>query len=234
MQTRRNILHRVLAGAFALALIFGGLAWSAPIQAQSTASEITADEAAALEFMREEEKLARDVYLTLDETWHLRVFQNISRAEQTHMDAVATLLDRYGIEDPAAGNAIGLFTDPDLQDLYDQLIDDGSRSMADALRVGVAIEEIDILDLEARMAQTSNADILRVYGNLLRGSGNHLRAFVSNLERQTGETYDPQYLDQAAYEKIMAAGNENGNGGNRSGNSEGRWGRGQRGNGGRR
>lgn len=154
-------------------------------------------------YMREEEKLARDVYLTLYDEWGLRVFQNISRSEQTHMDAVKTLLDRYGLEDPAAGNAIGVFTDLTLQALYDQLVAEGSQSLADALRVGAAIEEIDILDLEERIAQTDNADIQQVYENLMRGSSNHLRAFVSNLERQTGETYQPQYLDQTAYESIV-------------------------------
>lgn len=163
---------------------------------------ITAGEEAGLIFMREEEKLAHDVYVTLYAQWGLPLFQNIANSEATHMSAIKTLLDRYGIEDPAAGNAIGEFTDPELQKLYDQLLAQGSQSLAEALKVGAAIEEIDILDLQSRLAQTTSADITLVYNNLLRGSENHLRAFTSTYQRQTGLTYEPQYLDLTAFDSM--------------------------------
>lgn len=160
-------------------------------------------EVAGLLYMREEEKLARDVYMMLYEKWGLPIFQNITNSEQTHMDAVKTLLDQYDIEDPAAGNDVGVFANRALQELYDQLIQQGSQSVAEALHVGAAIEEIDILDLEERIAQTDKADIRRVYENLMKGSRNHLLAFASNLERRAGETYQPRYLSQTAYESIV-------------------------------
>ena len=127
--------------------------------------------------MREEEKLARDVYVTLYAKWGLRMFNNISSAEQRHTNAIVTLLNRYGIVDPAAGNAVGVFTNPDLQALYDKLIAQGSTSSAEALKVGVFVEQTDIQDLKTHIAETTKADILQVYNNLLRGSQNHLRAF---------------------------------------------------------
>jgi hypothetical protein len=150
--------------------------------------------------MREEEKLARDVYLKLYEQWGLAIFQNIASSEQTHMDAIRALIDMYGLDDPAAGNDVGEFTDPTLQSLYADLVATGSQSLADALRVGAAIEEIDILDLEERIAQTDAGNVQRVYENLTRGSYNHLRSFVATLERQTGEVYELQYLDQETYD----------------------------------
>jgi hypothetical protein len=162
-------------------------------------------EVEGLLYMREEEKLARDVYLVLYEKWGMSVFQNIANSEQTHTDAIKTLLDRYGLGDPAAGQDVGIFTNPGLQELYDLLVDTGNRSLVDALRVGAAIEEIDILDLEEWIAQTSQADIVLVYENLMKGSRNHLRSFVSTLEKQTGETYQPQYLDQAGYDAIVSS-----------------------------
>ena len=162
-------------------------------------------EVEGLLYMREEEKLARDVYLVLYEKWGMPVFQNIANSEQTHTDAVKTLIDRYGLEDPAAGQDVGTFTNPELQELYDLLVETGSQSLADALRVGVAIEEIDILDLVEWIAQTNQADIVMVYENLMKGSRNHLRSFVSTLEQQTEETYQPQYLDQAAYDAIVSS-----------------------------
>lgn len=178
-------------------------------------------EAAGLLFMREEEKLARDVYLALYETWGLPVFQNIAASEQAHMDAVLEQMTRYGLADPAADAAQGQFTNPDLQALYDQLVEQGRRSLAGALKVGAAIEEIDILDLDERMAQTDEAGIQAVYQNLARGSENHLRSFTRTLAQQTGGVYQPQYMDQATYQAIISA--SNGNGGNgRGGNGGGR------------
>ena len=134
-------------------------------------------ESASLQYMREEEKLAHDVYVTLYAKWGLRMFNNISTAEQRHTNAIVTLLNRYGIDDPAAGNAVGVFTNPDLQALYDKLIAQGSASSAEALKAGVLIEQTDIQDLKTHIAETTKADILQVYNNLLRGSQNHLRAF---------------------------------------------------------
>ncbi|MCK4901592.1 MAG: DUF2202 domain-containing protein [Anaerolineales bacterium] len=196
--------------------------------------ELSEAEAAGLIFMREEEKLARDVYITLYDQWGLPLFQNISKSEQTHTDAVKALLDNYGLDDPMLGNEVGVFSNPELQALYDQLVIQGNQSLIEALKVGVAIEEIDILDLEERLAQTDKADIQRVYENLLNGSYNHLRAFVSTLERQTGETYVPQYMSQDAYDAILSTGMvRGGQGGQGKGSGgNGNWGAQGNGNGG--
>lgn len=176
---------------------------------------LNTEEAAGLLYMREEEKLAHDVYLTLYEKWGTAVFQNIAGSEATHTEAVLTLIERYGLADPAAGNDRGVFADLALQALYDQLIGQGSQSLSDALRVGAAIEEIDILDLEKRLSQTDQPDIILVYQNLTAGSQNHLRAFVSVLEQQTGETYQPQYLSQAVFDEIISSQNGRGQKGGR-------------------
>jgi hypothetical protein len=133
--------------------------------------------------MREEEKVARDVYLYLNKKWNLRIYKNIAASEQTHMDAIKNLLDKYSIADPAAGKGIGEFTDPDLQKLYDDLILQGSVSKVEALKVGVIIEETDIDDLNEGIATARHNDIKTVYINLLQGSLNHLDAFESSLAR---------------------------------------------------
>jgi len=164
--------------------------------------ELTQAEVDGLLFMIEEEKLAGDVYSALDEMWDMRVFENIGRAELTHQAAIKRLLDRYSLPDPRMGE--GEFANETLQDLYNDLLAQGSTSVSDALMAGAAIEEIDILDLEEYMAQTDKEDILLVYANLLRGSENHLRAFVNNLERQRVE-YTPQYLSEEEYRSIMEA-----------------------------
>jgi hypothetical protein len=193
----------------------------------ATTGELSADESAALLYMREEEKLAHDVYVTLYTQWNLPTFQNISRSEQTHTDAVKTLIDRYGLTDPASSK-VGVFTNPDLQALYNDLVARGSQSLSEALKVGAAIEEIDIMDLEKSLAQNDNADIRQVFNNLINGSYNHLRAFVSNLSAQTGETYQPQYLSAETYQSIIGAGSTtsgNGRGGGGGGGGGFRGGR---------
>ena len=194
------------------------------------AGEVDDQEIADLLHMREEEKLARDVYITLGEQWNLPVFTNISKAEQQHMDAVGVLLERYGLEDPVGDNPVGVFTDPDLQALYNQLIEQGGQSVADALKVGATIEDVDIFDLQKAVADTDNADIQQVYKSLLAGSENHMRAFVGTLQQQTGETYTPQYIDQATFDAIMAASNSHGHG--QGGQGQGGHGQGGHGQGG--
>ena len=172
--------------------------------------EISPEERAGLLFMREEEKLAHDVYVTLFEQWGRKIFQNISNAELTHTDAVLALLERYAIPDPVGTHGIGVFTDPDLQGLYDSLVATGGASLIDALQVGAAIEEIDILDIEVRQEDIiENEDIDNVYEMLLKGSRNHLRAFVKNLVNQ-GVNYEPQYLPQSEYDAIINSPTERG------------------------
>ncbi len=177
-----------------------------------TAAVLSDQEAADLQYMREEEKLAHDVYVYLYGQWGLPVFNNIASSESTHTTSVLSLLTRYGIADPAAGLAEGQFQNADLQALYDSLTEQGSLSLAEALKVGAAIEEIDIRDLQDTLAHTSQADVQWMYENLLSGSSNHLRAFVGTLQQQIGETYQPQYLTAEEYEAILAGSNAAGMG----------------------
>lgn len=174
------------------ALVVGSLLLLSSIMSAGSvlAADLTDDEIYWLTYMREEEKLARDVYLFLYNTWGSPIFSKISASEQTHMAAIKTLLDRFGVSDPAAGKEAGKFFAPELQALYDDLIAQGRVSLVDALKVGVFIEETDIEDLNDAKASTNRKAIKTVYSNLLQGSLNHLKAFVSKLARQ-GIVYEP-------------------------------------------
>ncbi len=164
-----------------------------------------------LAFMREEEKLAFDVYTVLAQKWGSRPFGNIAQAEKTHMDAVKVLLTRYGIDDPAAKTKPGEFKDPTLQKLYNDLVKTGSTSRIAALRVGAKIEDLDIYDLGRMLKQNPRSDIKAVYENLERGSRNHLRAFVNGL-RSAGADYKPEHITQQEFDKIIASPTERGGG----------------------
>ncbi len=183
----------------------------APQISTTPSSGLSQEEIDAILYMREEEKLARDVYLTLYNKWNLPLFNNIASSEQAHTDAIKTLITRYNLPDPFI-DQIGVFSNPEIQDLYNQLVARGNQSLSEALKVGAAIEEIDIQDLEKRMTITSNTDIILVFQNLLYGSQNHLQAFVSTLQKQTGEGYQPQLLTPEEFQAIMSSTNR-GNGG---------------------
>lgn len=183
----------------------------------TSTSSLSPAEIDTLLFMREEEKLAHDVYIALYDLWGLQIFENIAGSEQTHTEAIKELLDKYNLPDPADTSPEGEFANPDLQQLYNELTEIGRASLSEALKVGAAIEEIDILDLQSALEETTNADIQRVYENLLKGSENHLRAFTNTLSRQIGETYRPQYLSQAEYDAILGGINAQGAGNARSG-----------------
>uniref|UniRef100_UPI004049FCFC DUF2202 domain-containing protein n=1 Tax=Fulvivirga sp. TaxID=1931237 RepID=UPI004049FCFC len=171
---------------------------------------LSASEIDDILFMREEEKLARDVYDYLYTKWSVQSFKNIASSEQSHMDAILALINKYDLNDPASANIPGKFTNPVLQSLYDDLIKSGSISKEDAFRVGAAIEEIDILDLQKALdTNVDNKDIILVFESLTKGSRNHLRSFVKNLST-IGVSYSPQYLTQAAYDDIINAPMEQG------------------------
>ncbi|UCE84343.1 MAG: DUF2202 domain-containing protein [Deltaproteobacteria bacterium] len=163
---------------------------------------LSSTEAGTLTFMREEEKLARDVYLVMFACWGSKIFINIADSEQNHMDAIKTLLDKYGLPDPVY-QEIGVFNDSNLQELYEQLESQGEVSKLDALMVGALIEEIDIEDLQTAIDQTDRKDLQRVYRNLMNCSENHLRAFVSQIER-LGVNYEVQHLPQEIVDEILA------------------------------
>jgi hypothetical protein len=161
------------------------------------------EEKADLTFMREEEKLARDTYLTLYEIWDLTIFSNIASAEQMHMDAMLALLKKYDLPDPAAHTRIGEFTNAELQSLYNTLIEKGKLSSLDALKVGGIIEEKDMRDIKAAIERSQKDDIDATYESLLCGSRNHLRGFAQNIEAVTSMSYVAQVISQAEVDQIL-------------------------------
>ena len=171
-------------------------------QAADAVSTLDATEIADLEFMREEEKLARDVYRTLYGLWGLQVFDNISASEEVHTTQVEDMIEKYGLIDPVADDTTGVFVNQVLADLYQTLITKGGVSSLEALYVGAAIEELDMVDLQHAIDATDNVDIQRLYANLMSGSRNHLRAYVGKIE-DLGIVYEAQYLTQEEVDSIV-------------------------------
>jgi hypothetical protein len=200
--------NRLIAAITIFSLIFVG--FFAVVEARefvrTKSLDLTDIEKEGILFMREEEKLARDVYLNFYGLYDsIPIFNNIAESEQRHMDALKTLIDKYGLIDPTEGKDIGEFENQELQQLYYDLVAAGTNSLNSALEVAAEIEEIDIIDLKEYISQTDKVDIKRVYNNLLKGSESHLRAFVKTLKVR-GVTYLPKHLSQEEFDEIINKG----------------------------
>lgn len=143
-------------------------------------SDLNEEQVEGLVFMYQEEKVARDVYNMMYQKWNLRIFNNIARSEQIHMDSVRAILEKYNIEVPVVADSVGVFELVELQNLYNTLITQGNISSNEALKVGVLVEETDIADLLERL-EDAPQDIALVYNSLLNGSYNHLNAFSKQV-----------------------------------------------------
>ncbi|MBV5275669.1 MAG: DUF2202 domain-containing protein [Lamprocystis purpurea] len=197
-----NLNYRLLPLALTAVLAAAPALGAGPRGTRPVLPTVDAGEAASLTFMREEEKVARDTYLAMEARWDALPFANIAQSEQQHMDAVKASLTKYALPDPVNPDLPGVFDNETLQQMYTDLLARGETSYLEALRVGGLIEEVDIDDVQDAMDATDNADLKTMYGNLLRGSRNHLRAFAAAIEA-LGVVYEAQHLEQATVDAII-------------------------------
>ena len=167
----------------------------------SDSTVLSQNEITGLYLMREEEKMAHDVYAFFYAKFNVRTFGNISKSENRHKTAVLRLINYFGLTDPS-NQTTGVFTNQEMQKLYNKFTTEAITAI-DALKIGAFIEEYDIADLRKLIDETQNADIKFVYGNLLRGSTFHLRAFTGVLKVR-GVTYIPTILSQEDYNALIA------------------------------
>ncbi len=188
--------------------------------------ELSSSDVDAILFMKEEEKLARDVYITFSENYSNPIFSNISKSEQQHMNEIDILIEKYSLKDPVNNNSIGVFTNNNLSNLYSNLVNKGLENEIEALKIGATIEDLDIKDLNEKINSSNNQDLIQIFESLKKGSYNHLKAFVSNLESKN-ENYSPQYISTEEFNSIIDSSNISGQGNNnqQSGNQNKRQGR---------
>jgi len=180
-----------------------------------TIYDLTQEQKDGLVFMYQEEKVARDAYLTLYNLWDNDMFSNIAEAEQKHMDGIKTLLEKYSLKIPVLSDTVGVFDLDILQNAYNDLLEKGKVSELKAFEVGKDIEVMDIADLKEKMVDTT-ADINAVYESLLKGSEHHLDAFnralsgedmseenhshdddMDNKEMENNYSENSHYIDKA-------------------------------------
>jgi hypothetical protein len=234
-----KILNKVLVNGFVSLAIFAGAGVGNAFAEGGASMSVDTDSAvlnsAALDyneqihlmFMREEEKLARDVYQTLGSMYpDSAIFGNIDDSEQQHTMAVKAMIEKYGYEDPNTNDNVGVFTGEDFgwyfTKNYNLLVERASISELEALYVGAFIEELDMMDInqcpqvivdtdngindvsECGKVYTDDRDVQRLYSNLLDGSDSHLEGYVMNIEKHIGEgNYQAQVLSQEMVDAIL-------------------------------
>ena len=169
--------------------------------------DISAVEETALLKVWQVQKLSRDLYQSFNEAWSSQIYENMSSDSQYHMDFVHILLGKFGI--PVPQDLAGIFTDQEIQNLFDLMLNAGNGSAVEALRMGAAAEDMIIDELQTLLVQTDNHEILIIYQNLLKSARNHLRLFVNELA-QIGINYDPQYISGDDFLAIIATPTETG------------------------
>jgi hypothetical protein len=197
---------------FAVTTLAAGCGASA--ERGSTEPSVAASRSPA--FLRDEEKLARDVYRHLQARYDHPPFAHIAGCEQRHLEAMTALAGAPGAAGSETPDVAGRFADPELQALYDRLIASGDASLEAALAVGALVEETDIADLQRALSNAPSADAQAVYQRLLNASHNHLRAFHRNLAARN-VSYTPQVLARAEFDAIVAGASGCGQGGGQGG-----------------
>lgn len=172
--------------------------------AESARSNLSQQDISWLTRMREEEKLARDIYISFWNKWGNDAFVNTSKSEQTHMDYVKVILDRYWIDDPIKDDSVWIFSFYAMKKLYDDFVFKWNKSLLDAFILSADAESLDILDASDLLQQTKNKDIMELYNNLIIWSRSHLRAYVENIKDNGGD-YKPKYISQAVYDEIISS-----------------------------
>lgn len=91
------------------------------ISTDSVNKNLSSSEAKHLEFLREEELLAGDVYKFFYQKYQIPVFSNISKSEDVHTSRIKLLMNNYAVKDPSENHQTSKFKIKEIQSLYDDL-----------------------------------------------------------------------------------------------------------------
>ena len=179
--SRRNFLSKMLITSLSGAALFSGTAYAK----KNNTIKMTDEQKDELFFIYQEEKVARDVYITLGKSYpDENTFASIQISEQRHIDSARELCEKYDVNiDGVDEESVGNFVLPVLQELYDTCVAEGQKSLLDALKVGELIEITDIDDLEHAMVGMPE-DVVKVFESLKEGSLSHLDAFTAAIARE--------------------------------------------------
>lgn len=144
---------------------------------------LSVSQRAELASMAQNEKLAHDLYAQLYQAYHLRLFSNLGAAEAGHLQALRTLMARYGVTDPTAGQAAGHFSTPAVQAAYERLLAQARTSQQTALTVARNLERDAIARCTAALNGVTAPDARQVMQHLKAAETRHLAAVSDWITR---------------------------------------------------
>ena len=149
----------------------------------------------SLTYMKDEERLASDLYLNLYNYYknysdlEIKQLNNIAtNTENDQISIIKSLVKRYDLNssEPQDVNiSRGVYENQVIQDLYDKFYAIGQNSQEEALKVGCMVEVTDINDLDKyiSLAKESNAtDIETAFKALRDGSYHNYWTFDQTLK----------------------------------------------------
>jgi hypothetical protein len=167
---------------------------------KASKDNLTKEQKYSLAFMWNEEKLARDLYLEVENKQTNRQMYNIgTKSETKHVSMVEDLVEKYNInilnlkdysikytESELRALPAGKFGVDKIQTLYDALYAKGIKSKRDALEMACMVEVTDVNDLLEYIKIADDGkhkDLVDTFAMLRDGSYNHYWAFDSGLKQ---------------------------------------------------
>ena len=165
--------------------------------------DLSQSEKQVLNNARQIEKLAHDVNFTLYSKWNIPAFLRKSSAAEMKTQCVKQLINKYDLQDPVNDNEIGKYADNNLVKIYNNFVEQGSKTLNDAFIVSAQLQDYLIYNLKQDSTKIDNDDIKLVINNLLNSAQRDLAMTVKRLEK-FGITYTPKYISQQEFEQIMS------------------------------
>lgn len=154
-------------------------------------------------YLLEQEKLAHDVYRSLDTMWVTDIFNRVANEEYQHVGKLSAVAAEFMINVPNHFNEypMGQFIDTKLRRLYGELMAAANFSLEDAYRACAALEERKMYDLKVALKEPNFELENLTYKALLLGSEDNFKVFVRALN-ELNAAYTPVLLSPAEYETL--------------------------------
>lgn len=164
-------------------------------------STLKKEEKWVLLFLLEEEKMIRDLSYKFSKQYEDKIFEDIYKAENSHIDPIQKIVRDYNLDDPSSDKDVGEFHNPQIQKFYDEFLEQGEKNKTFALKALLKALERNVSGLNKNINKTDKDGILFLFRNLKRSSKNHIRVLIDKIDSQ-GESYQPKHLSKAKFNSI--------------------------------
>jgi len=193
----------ILPAVILILLMSGPASPATASRVEAGNSDLDVYEAWQVTWMYDQEKLARDLANKFLSRWGDPEFLTTAAAEQRHMDELLAVMNLYGLDPLIQTDTDGEFGDERHSDAFSSLMSRGWQSQRDAYIAAAYLEEWDIQEFTASIADSGETRLTEVYSWLLAGAREQLRFLVSRVLGH-GSSYEAQILSQSEVDAICS------------------------------